>query len=151
VVGTVFGRFDVRFRAFSELITVAISPFARPPACSPGMLLSAEGVPATRIAIAAETCLRNRLNAIMGQKAETHVVDEIGEEEYPIRVAWDGILVNDNGLRGEKPHAKDLAHLISEVFEYVWEQKSFVKEQELCQLLEISSLRDYVERSTGFF
>jgi len=40
---------------------------------------------------------------------------------------------------------------MSEVFEYIWEQKSFEKEQELCQLLGISSLRDYVERSTGFF
>jgi len=66
-VGVAFGRWDVRKALDSTRLPSQGGPFDPLPRCSPGALVDAEGLPASR--------------------------DEIGD--YLLPIAWDGILVDD--------------------------------------------------------
>jgi hypothetical protein len=115
-VGCAFGRWDVRF-ATGELPEPELpDPFAPLPVCSPGMLQGAEGLPLP----------------------ET-------PEGYPLRIGWDGILVDDLG------HADDIVRRVREVLELVWGERAEGIEREACEILGVRELREYFRNPGGFF
>jgi len=108
-VGCAFGRWDVRASFEPALAPKLNSPFDPLPVCSPGMLIGPDGLPATRARIVSETWLRARPNVIT--LPPEGVVDQatIPAADYPLRIAWHGILVDDEG------HEEDIAHRVRQV------------------------------------
>ena len=63
---------------------------------------------------------------------------------YPLRLSWSGILVDDDG------HADDIIGGIRQALEVIWPSTASEIEQEACDLLGVKSLRDYITRPNGF-
>jgi hypothetical protein len=61
--------------------------------------------------------------------------------DYPVVVAHDGILVDDEG------HPDDLVGGIREVLHVLWKAEADGVEKEACELLGVKSLRDYLGRT----
>lgn len=75
----------------------------------------------------------------------------ITDEEYPLPISWDGILVDDASMDGESSHPEDIVQRVREVLEVLWGDKAQSIEQEACEILGVSELRDYFRKPTGFF
>jgi len=71
--------------------------------------------------------------------------------DYPIRISWNGILVDDPGFNEDQPHPDDIVRRVREVFDVLWEDKAHGIEQEVCSILGVSVLRDYFRKPSGFF
>jgi hypothetical protein len=65
-VGSIFGRWDIRFATRQFDVSFLPDPFSPLPVCSPAMLVASDGFPA----------------------AET-------PNDYPIRISWDGLVPDD--------------------------------------------------------
>ena len=65
--------------------------------------------------------------------------------DYPLRMSWSGILVDDDG------HPDDIIGGIRQALEVIWPITASEIEQEACDLLDVKSLRDYITRPNGFF
>ena len=122
-VGCAFGRWDIRFSSSEEALPDSKDPFAPLPVCPPGQLQNAQGLPA-------------RPEDVL--------------ETYPIRIPWDGILVDDPN------HQRDLEYCVREVIEIIWSGKegdatAEVIEHEACEILGVKTLRDYFRKPAGFF
>lgn len=98
------------------------SLFSALPACPPAMLQSAEGLP----------CRAGDEKSIAGG-------------DLPPEIPWDGILVDDPG------HPQDIEARVLQTINRVWNMQASRAVQELCRILGVRSLRDYLRRSTGFF
>jgi len=151
LVGIVFGRWDVRIAMDSSLAPRIPDPFDPLPVCPPGMLVSPDGLQAKPNYIASEEWLRARPNAdtlppVRGVKKPT-----IPDDSYPLRISWDGILVDDSGFNGNQPNRDDIVRRIREVMDLIWKEKAHDIEQEACEILGVSDLRDYFRRPAGFF
>jgi len=121
-VGCAFGRWDVRL-AMGERETPELpDPFAPLPVCSPGMLCVDDGLPL--------------------QEAPS---------EYPLRIYWDGIVVDDPGFEGTQPHWDDIVRRVREVIDLLWGNSAEAIEQETCTILGVRDLREYFRRPPGFF
>lgn len=70
VIGNILGRWDIRFATGEKPASELPDPFAPLPACPPGMLQNAQGLPATP------------------QDVPT---------DYPLCISWGGVLVDDEG------------------------------------------------------
>jgi hypothetical protein len=90
-IGAAFGRMDVWFATREKPTPPEPDPFDSLPVCPPGMLLSTQGLPADPGDISAS---------------------------YPIRIPWDGILVDDLG------HSEDFEGRIREVFNVIWREQA---------------------------
>ncbi|HBL24222.1 MAG TPA: hypothetical protein DDZ40_08910 [Deltaproteobacteria bacterium] len=112
-VGVAFGRFDIRLALDSSLIPGTPDPFDPLPVCPPGMLQGSDGLPAKP-----EDVLRH----------------------YPIRIDWDGILVDDTG------HEDDIVRRVREVLEVIWKDRAEAIEKEACEILGVRELRDYFRK-----
>jgi hypothetical protein len=75
----------------------------------------------------------------------------IKDEEYPLRISWDGILVDDTGLEGTQPHQDNILRQVREVLDLVWGDRAEAIEQEACEILGVRDLREYFRRPTDFF
>ena len=64
---------------------------------------------------------------------------------YPLRISWHGILVDDAG------HAEDIAGRVREAIGVIWGERAEAIEQEACEILGVTSLREYLRRPAGFF
>jgi hypothetical protein len=65
---------------------------------------------------------------------------------YPLRIEWDGILIDD------AEHPDDVIRRVREVLELVWKDGAEAIEQEVCEILGVTKLRDYVRKpGTGGF
>ena len=123
LLGCAFGRWDIRY-ATGELAAPELpDPFAPLPVCPPGQLQNAQGLPA-------------RLEDVPAA--------------YPVRVLWDGILVDDPN------HPLDLERRVREVIEIIWTGKegsatAEAIELEACKILGVKSLRDYFRKPACFF
>jgi hypothetical protein len=117
-MGLAFNRFDVALALDERRLPPEPDPFAPLPVCSPGMLMQANGLPAEPGDIAGD---------------------------YPLRISWSGILVDDDG------HADDIIGGIRHALEVIWPITASEIEQEACDLLGVKSLRDYIARPNGFF
>ncbi|NLX96466.1 MAG: BREX-1 system adenine-specific DNA-methyltransferase PglX, partial [Rhodopirellula sp.] len=123
-LGASFGRWDIRYATGERQPPELPDPFAPLPVCPPGMLQNAEHLPAEPTDVPAN---------------------------YPLRVSWDGILVDDPGFNGDRPHRDDIVRRVREVFDLLWKDKSHEIEQETCDILGVSDLRDYFRKPAGFF
>lgn len=116
-VGCAFGRWDIRYATGEKLSPELRDPFATLPYCPPGMLQNANGLPADPQDVPAN---------------------------YPLRITWPGILVDDEG------HKDDIATRVRDAIEVIWKEKSGDIEHEACQVLGVRSLRDYFAKPSGF-
>jgi hypothetical protein len=64
---------------------------------------------------------------------------------YPIDLPFNGILVDDEG------HPSDIITPIRQVLDLIWGDQAGDIEQEACQILRVSSLRDYIAKPSAFF
>ena len=119
-VGVAFGRWDVRIAIDPSLAPKLPDPFDPLPVCPPGMLQGPDGLPA---------------------KPE-HV-----PPDYPIRIDWGGILVDDPENRD------DIVRRVRDVLEVIWKDRAEAIENEACEILGVRELRDYFRKpaSGGFW
>lgn len=151
VVGVAFGRWDVRIAIDQSLAPKLPDPFDPLPVCPPGMLVGPDGLPAEPNRIVSEEWLRARPNANTLPPDSSVKNPTIPDSEYPLRISWDGVLVDDPGFNGDRPHRDDIVRRVREVFDLLWKDKSHEIEQEACDILGVSDLREYFRRPAGFF
>ena len=150
-IGVVLGRFDIRHALDSSLIPDAPDPFDPLPVCSPGMLMGPDGLPAKPGQIVSEEWLRARPDAATLPPEGSVKNPTISDDEYPIRISWDGILVDDPGFNGGQPHRDDIVRRVREVLELLWGDRAQAIEEEACEILGVSELREYFRKPSGFF
>lgn len=146
-VGVAFGRWDGRFAHHPERLPALQGPFDPLPRCSPGMLIGTDGLPATPGNIASPAWLSARHNVldIPATDALNGLPASISSHDYPLSIAWDGILVDDPN------HSADIIRHVRAVLNYVYEDRADAIEQEACDILEVQSLRDYFRDPRRFF
>jgi hypothetical protein len=111
-LGCVVGRWDIRY-AIGERPTPELpDPFDPLPVCSPGMLQGDDGLP----------------------------LQQASPTGYPLRIDWDGILVDDSD------HSDDIIRRVRDVFEVIWNDRAEAIEKEACEILGVPELRDYVRK-----
>jgi len=141
LLGCAFGRWDIRYATGEKAAPELPDPFAPLPVCPPGQLQNAQGLPARPEDVPAA---------------------------YPVRIPWDGILVDDPG------HPMDVETRVREVIEIIWsggrreevqtsiptDHRSLATghcarpeeiEAEACGILGVRALRDYFRKPAGFF
>ena len=150
-LGATFGRWDVRLSLDPSLVPAQPNPFDPLPVCPPGMLVGPDGLPAEANRIVSEEWLRARPDANTLPSEDSVKTPTIPDSEYPLRISWDGVLVDDPGFNGDRPHRDDIVRRVREVFDLVWKDKAPEIEQEACNILGVSDLRDYFRRPAGFF
>ncbi len=150
-VGVALGRWDVRIALDAALAPKLPDPFDPLPVCPPGMLVGPDGLPAGANRIVSEEWLRARPDANTLPPEGSVKTSTIPDSDYPIRISWDGILVDDPGFNGDRPHRDDIVRRVREVFDLLWKDKSHEIEQEACDILGVSDLRDYFRKPAGFF
>ncbi|GAB4297829.1 MAG: hypothetical protein Fur0034_08080 [Desulfuromonadia bacterium] len=149
--GVVFGRWDVRIATDPSLAPKLPDPFDPLPVCPPGMLVGPDGLPAEPNRIVSEEWLRARPDANTLPPEGSVKNPTIPDSEYPLRISWEGVLVDDPGFNGDRPHRDDIVRRVREVFDLLWKDKSHEIEQEACEILGVSDLRDYFRKPAGFF
>jgi len=117
-IGLVFGRWDIRYATGEKAALELPDPFAPLPVCPPGQLQNAQGLPARPDDVPAS---------------------------YPMRIPWDGILVDDPN------HPLDIERRVREAIEIIWKDRGELIEHEACEILGMESLRDYFRKPGGFF
>jgi hypothetical protein len=144
-IGCAFGRWDVRIARDAELVAGLADPFAPLPVCSPGMLVGPDGLPAGSGGLVSEAWLRARPDAITLPAAGAVATPTISDEQYPLRIAWDGVLVDD------PDNPDDVVRRVRQVLELLWGERAEAIEQETCDLLGVRGLRDYFRNPRAFF
>jgi hypothetical protein len=134
LLGVAFGRWDIRYATGEQAPPELPDPFAPLPVCPPGQLQNAQGLPARPEDVPAA---------------------------YPVRIPWDGILVDDPN------HPLDIERRVREVIEIIWGAKerstphpgplpgrggeggatAEAIEHEACEILGVKTLRDYFRKS----
>lgn len=145
-VGVAFGRWNVRFALDPALLPALQGPFDPLPRCAPGALVSTDGLPPTAAGIAPVSWLRARKDVldlpafpVYGEKPEPEV-------DYPLPVAWNGILVDDS------THPADIVTRVGQVLRLLWGERAGAIEREACDILGYKTLRDYFrDPRQGFF
>jgi len=117
-VGVACGRWDIRYATGEKVAPELPAPFAPLPTCPPGLLQNAHGLPARPEGVPAT---------------------------YPVRIPWDGILVDDSN------HPLDIERRVREVIEIIWKDCAEAIEHEACGILGVKLLRDYFRKPAGFF
>jgi hypothetical protein len=122
-MGVAYGRWDIRYATGEQAAPELPDPFAPLPVCPPGQLQNAQGLPARPEDVPAA---------------------------YPVRIPWDGILVDDPN------HPLDIERRVREVIEIIWSGQeggptAEAIEHEACEILGVKSLRDYFRKPAGFF
>ncbi len=150
-VGVALGRWDVRIAIDPLLAPKLPDPFDPLPVCPPGMLVGPDGLPGEPNRIVSEEWLRARPDANTLPPECSVKTPTIPDSDYPLRISWDGVLVDDSGFNGAKPHRDDIVRRVREVFDLLWKDKAHEIEQEVCDILDVSDLRNYFRRPAGFF
>ena len=149
-VGCIFGRWDARIAVDPSLAPELPGPFDPLPICPPGMLVGADGLPAERGGIVSEEWLRARPDA--GTVPPQVLVNPtVSDDDYPLRISWDAVLVDDPGFNGAQPHRDDIVRRAREMLDTLWKEKAYEVEQEACSILGLSDLRDYFRKPAQFF
>lgn len=111
--GVSFGRWDVRSTLEKAEALKLPPPLGCLPPCPPGMLQGPDGLPAN---------------------------PEDVPPDYPIRIDWAGILVDDPG------HEDDIVRRVRDVLEVIWKDRAEAIEKEACEILGVRELRDYFRK-----
>ncbi|HEY7420357.1 MAG TPA: hypothetical protein VH593_34585 [Ktedonobacteraceae bacterium] len=144
-VGCAFGRWDVRIGCQHDLAPLLADPVAPLPVCAPGALIGPDGLPAKSGGIVSEEWLRARPNAISFPPEESVVRSTIPDDEYPLPIAWQGILADDPN------HDDDIVRRVRDVLELLWGDCAEAIEIEACAILGGRDLRDYFRNPRNFF
>jgi hypothetical protein len=123
LIGFVFGRWDIRYATGERPMPNVPDPFAPLPVCPPGMLQGDDGL---------------ALSPEVGRSLRA-------EGQYPLDVAWDGILVDD------PEHPLDVERRVRAALAVLWGDRADALEQEACALLGVPTLRDWFRRPAAFF
>ena len=147
LLGISYGRWDARIAMDPSLAPNLTDPFEPLPVCPPGMLVGPNGLPAKFGFIVSEEWLRQRQ---LDDGQWTVVRKETDDwpltaNNYPLRITWSGILVNDEG------HPEDIVSRVREATEVIWKDTAGDIEQEACEILGVRSLREYFDKPTNFF
>jgi len=134
-VGCIFGRWDVRLVLNNIHSPRPPDHFDSLPTCPPGMLVGTDGLPAKEGQIVSEEWLRARESVL--DIPENIPRSTISDNEYPLKIDWDGILVDDPG------HIDDISRRVKDVFELFWRDKVQEIENEACEILRVKSLKEY--------
>lgn len=118
IVGCCFGRWNILFLLNERTYNDFPDPFNPLPSCPPGMLINKKGEP------------------LLTQ-------DELNN--YPLRIAWNGILVDDDG------HINDIQQRIRDVQQVIWGDKAEIIEQEICNILGVRTIREYFNKPSLFY
>lgn len=162
VIGTVYGRWDIRIGKDIKLAPKQQHAFEPLPVYPPGGLVDSSGMPVAGSGkIVSEAWLRARPDAITLPPMDEHgfVIGEDGktypatipDDEYPIQIQWDGILVDDPGLDGKTLHPADIVRRVREALAVLWPENHDSIEAEACEILGVSDLREYFRKPSGFF
>ncbi len=143
--GIIFFRWDIRIALNPELAAKLSDPFDPLPVCPQGMLVGPDGLLAESSNIVSKEWLRARPNVITLPPEGSVKNPTIADSEYPIEVAWNGILADDPA------HKDDIIGRMRQCFQVIWQENADSIEQEACEILDIKDLRDYFRRPSGFF
>ena len=110
-VGVAFGRWDVRKALDPARLPPPGEPFDPLPRCAPGALVGPDGLPLHKDAL---------------------------PDDYPLPIAWDGILVDD------PTHRSDIITRMRGVLCLLWGDRADAIEAEICEILDVERVRDYV-------
>ena len=124
-VGVAFGRWDVRYATGLKPDPQLPDLFDPLPICSPGQLSNADG-------------------HFAGLDDNEEIADQ-GGDKYPVSIAWGGLLVDDPS------HSYDIEGRVEKVLQLLWKDKYGSIMQEVCDLLGVNSLREYLRKPSGFF
>ena len=127
-LGTSFARWDIRIAQDSSLAPLNPTLFDPLPACPPGMLIGPNGLPATSGHIVNEEWLLARPDAITLPPEGMVKKVTIPNEQYPIKVNWEGILVDD------PDHPDDIVNRMQDVLRAIWQERAGPIEQEACRI-----------------
>ena len=122
-LGCAFGRWDIRYATDERPAPELPDPFAPLPVCPLGMFQGDDGLP---------------LSPEAGR--QLHAAGQ-----YPLDVAWDGILVDD------PEHPLDLERRVHAALQVLWPERADDLEHEACALLGVPGLREWFRRPAGFF
>jgi hypothetical protein len=122
-LGAAFGRWDIRNATGQRPAPELSDPFQQLPLCPPGMLQGDDGLP---ISPEAGRLLRDA-------------------GDYPLDIAWDGILVDD------PEHPLDIERRVRVALAVIWGDRADVIEHEVIASLGVPTLRDWFQRPSGFF
>ena len=150
-VGVALGRWDARIALEPSLAPTLPAPFDPLPVCPPGMLVGPDGLPAESGGIVSEEWLHARphANTLLAEGAVQNPT--IADSDYPLRISWDGILVDDPGFTGAQRQRDDIVRRVREVLDLIWKEKAHETEQEACNILGVKSLGEYFRKPSGFF
>ena len=140
-IGVLFGRWDVRYAMDPSLLPRCQGAFDRMPVCPPGSLVSSDGLPASSGKIVSTEWLRARPNAVCLPTLAGSLQAPMPEDRYPVRIAWDGILVEDE----DSP--EDIIQRIREVLEVAWEDDADEFEHAACGAFGVTTLRSYFRKA----
>jgi hypothetical protein len=150
-IGCAFGRWDIRLALSPENEPKPPQVFAPIPTCAAGMLVSSNGMPASANFIVSEQWLCSRPDAYSLPSEGLVAPYSITDQEYPIRISWHGILVDDPGPDGVHSHQDDIIRHIYDVLANLIDQDSDEVEEEICKILGVRNLREYFRRPSAFF
>lgn len=149
LTGCAYGHWDVRFATGERPAPQLPEPFAPLLVCSPGMLTGDDGLPATQDRIVSEEWLSTHPNTTTLPSEGMVQQPTIQFTQYPITVAWDGILVDD------MDHSADIVRRVREVLAVLWPSEDGAKaeaiEREVSEILGIKDLREHFRRQGDFF
>jgi hypothetical protein len=125
-IGCGLGLWDIRYANGIRQPPELTDPFDQLPVCPPGMLQNAAGLPAVAKDVPAD---------------------------YPLRISWPGILVDDEN------HPEDIVARVREAIEVIWKDRAEAIEAEACEILEVKArpkegldaLRVYFRDPSRFF
>jgi len=116
-VGCVIGRWDIRRTSLGSVALSLPDPFKANPIVPPACLIDVTGLPVTA-----------------------------SPDAYPLRIDWDGILVDDSD------HSDDIIRRVRDVLEVIWKDRADAIEREACEILGVAELRGYFcKPGTGGF
>jgi len=109
------------------------------------MLVGPDGMPAGGDDIVSEDWLRAWPNAVLPPPERSVERPTIREADYPLKIAWDGILVED------ADHSRDVVRHVRAVLDLLWVERADAIEQEITKALGVAKLREYLANPRGFF
>lgn len=144
-LGAVLGRWDIRMAHDPALLPALQGPFDPLPVCAPGALVGPDGLPARPGSIVSEAWLRARPSVIALPPEGSVAEPTIADAAYPLRIDWDGILVDDEG------HPDDIVARVREVLGLLWGARAEAIEAEACAILGVGDLREYLRNPRRFW
>jgi hypothetical protein len=123
--GLTFGRWDIRSIRDCTLKRQNGNVFSSFGKCPPGQLIGTSGLPAT---------MNNIANDVLNPN-----------NQYPFEITWEGIQPDDPG------HPEDIINRTRNALHVIWNERAEAIEAEACEILGVSSLREYFQRTNLFF